>query len=260
MKSCIYEGQVSHRRFTPNRHEFDYSLFLMYVDLDELPTLFDNFWLWSSTRFNLAWLNRQDHMGEKHQPLMESVRNRIYETTGLQAKGPVRLLTHFRYLGFGFNPVSFYYCFNEQDTEVEHIICEVNNTPWGEQHIYVLSEQDNHGQGAVKNYQRAKEFHVSPFMPMDIDYSWRFNQPGERLNVHMENYHNQQKIFDATLSLKKSPISSYHLTRVLVKFPLVTVKVVVGIYFEAIRLWLKKIPFYTHPGNDKEEPKEARKL
>lgn len=260
MKSCIYEGQVRHRRFTPNLHEFDYSLFLMYVDLDELPTLFNPFWLWSGKRFNLAWLNRKEHLGDNQQPLIESVRKRIQESTGIQAMGPIRLLTHFRYFGFGFNPVSFYYCFNEQDTEVETVVCEVNNTPWGEQHIYVLSEQDNRGQGAIKIYQRAKEFHVSPFMPMDIDYNWRFNLPEDRLNVHMENYHNQRKIFDATLMLKKAPITSYHLARVLIQFPLVTVKVVTGIYFEAIRLWLKKIPFYSHPDNNKEEPEQASKL
>jgi DUF1365 family protein len=229
----------------------------MYVDLDELPTLFDRFWLWSARRFNLAWFRREDHMGDKAQPLVEVVRDRIEEATGKRPAGPIRLLTHFRYLGFGFNPVSFYYCFDEQDQKIETIVCEVNNTPWGEQHLYILNEKDNEGRGSHKQYRRSKEFHVSPFMPMDIEYDWRFNQPGERLNVHMQNYREGSKLFDATLKLERSPMTSFNLARVLVQFPLVTIKVVAGIYFEALRLWLKKTPFYSHPGN-KEAPEEAK--
>jgi DUF1365 family protein len=259
MKSCIYEGQVRHRRFTPRTHEFDYSLFLMYVDLDESPSLFDNFWLWSGRRFNMAWLNRKDHMGASGSSLSDEVRSRIQAATGIETRGPIRLLTHFRYFGFGFNPVSFYYCFDEHDKNLETIVCEVNNTPWGEQHIYVLSEQDNIGKGSSKIYHKPKEFHVSPFMPMDMEYNWSFNQPAEKLNVHMVNYREQEKIFDATLTLKRSPITSFHLARVLVQYPWVTLKVVVAIYFQALRLWLKKIPLHSHPDDNKEAPKQASK-
>ena len=257
MKSCIYEGQVRHRRFTPREHSFEYKLFLMYLDLEESSTLFDRFWFWSTRRFNLAWFKRQDHMGDPKQSLVESVREKIFKATGVKTKGPIRLLTHFRYFGFGFNPVSFYYCFDEKDQSLEHIVCEVNNTPWGEQHIYVLDERDNTGEGEHLVFTQPKEFHVSPFMPMDMHYSWRFNQPKAHLNVHMENYRQQEKVFDATLTLKQAPISSFNLARVLVVYPLVTVKVVVGIYFEALRLWLKKIPFYSHPDENKEAPKSA---
>jgi len=231
----------------------------MYVDLEECKTLFDRFWLWSTKGFNMARLKRTDHMGDADQPLIETVREKIFNATGLKAEGPIRLLTHFRYFGFGFNPVSFYYCFDKNDRKLETIVCEVNNTPWGDQHIYVLNEQDNLGEGKHMVFSRPKEFHVSPFMPMDMDYNWRFNEPGEHLNVHMENYREQEKIFDATLSLKRSPISSYHLARVLIAYPLVTIKVVAGIYFEALRLWLKKVPFYSHPDDNKEAPKSASK-
>ena len=257
MKSCIYEGQVRHRRFAPRGHEFSYRLYLMYIDLDELPGLFDRFWLWSTGHFNLAWFRRADHFGDRNQTLPESVRDRVEYATGKRPLGPVRLLTHFRYLGYGFNPVSFYYCFDEHDEQIETIVCEVNNTPWGEQHLYILPEAENEGRGMHKQFRRSKEFHVSPFMPMDIEYDWRFSEPGESLNVHMENYHDGQKLFDATLKLERKPISSFNLARVLVKFPLVTIKVVAGIYFEALRLWLKKTPFYSHP-NDKEAPESAK--
>jgi len=257
MKSCIYEGQVRHRRFAPRSHEFSYGLYLMYIDLEELPGLFDRFWLWSARRFNLAWFKRSDHMGDSERPLIDVVSDQVEAATGERPQGPIRLLTHFRYLGYGFNPVSFYYCFDEKDEQVETIVCEVNNTPWGEQHIYVLPEKDNQGQGTHKQFRHGKEFHVSPFMPMDIDYDWRFNEPADRLNVHMENYREGAKLFDATLQLKRSPMTTFNMARVLVKFPVVTVKVVAGIYFEALRLWLKKTPFYTHPGN-KEAPEQAK--
>lgn len=257
MKSCIYEGQVRHRRFTPRSHEFSYALYLMYVDLDELPGLFDRFWLWSDRRFNLAWFRRQDHMGDPDRQLVEVVRDKLEDAMGKRPAGPIRLLTHFRYLGYGFNPVSFYFCFDDRDENIEAIVCEVNNTPWGEQHLYVLPEKDNLGKGGHLKFLRSKEFHVSPFMPMDIDYDWRFSKPHDLLNVHMENYRKGDKLFDATLTLERTQITSASLARVLIQYPWVTVKVVLGIYYEALRLWLKKTPVYLHP-DKKEAPEEAK--
>ena len=251
MKSCIYEGQVRHRRFTPKQHVFNYRLYMMFLDLEELPTLFDKYWLWSSKRFNLAWFKRADHMGDSDESLITSVRKKISEKTGLMPEGPIRILTHCRYFGFGFNPVSFYYCYDKDDQYIEFIVAEVNNTPWGEQYCYVLSETDNKNERPDrkirKQYLPVKDFHVSPFMPMDMTYDWRFNTPQDRLSVHMQNFKDDEKIFDATLDLKQAPISSKNLARVLTQYPLITVKVVVGIYYEALRLLLKRIPFYDHP-------------
>lgn len=251
MKSCIYEGRVRHRRFSPRKHEFSYSLYMMYLDLDELPHVFNRFWLWSANRFNLAWFKRADHIGHHDTPLKQAVRDKLYEHTGIKAQGPIRLLTHCRYFGFGFNPVSFYYCYDSNDTHVEHIIAEVNNTPWGEQYCYVLTEADNvaqeDGGSGHKRYQPVKDFHVSPFMPMNIDYDWRFNHPDQRLTVHMQNFIDGDKLFDATLDLQYRPMTSLNMARVLSQYPVVTMKVVAGIYFEALRLMLKRIPFYDHP-------------
>lgn len=251
MNSGIYEGQVRHRRFSPRHNEFSYRLYMMYLDLDELPTLFDRFWLWSSSGFNLGWFRRADHLGDPDKNLVEAVRETILEHTGIHARGPIRLLTHCRYLGFGFNPVSFYYCFDKHDKHLEHIIAEVNNTPWGEQYCYVLTESDNvhpaKDQSHIKQYKPVKNFHVSPFMPMNIDYDWRFTQPDERLTVHMHNYLDGDKLFDATLDFKYRPMTSMNMARVLVQYPVVTVKIVVGIYYEAMKLMLKRIPFFDHP-------------
>ena len=247
MKSCIYEGQVRHRRFAPRSHKFSYKLFLMYVDLEELPNLFKENRFWSVKGFNLAWFKRKDHVGNPDKSLATEIRDQVERASGSRPQGPIRLLTHFRYFGLCFNPVSFYYCFDKNDQHLETIVCEVNNTPWGERHLYVLDEQQNIARGKLKRYQRSKAFHVSPFMPMDIQYNWLFKPPADRLSVHMENYQEQAKLFDATLTLRRQPITSKNLARVLLTYPLITVKVVVAIYFEALRLWLKKTPFYSHP-------------
>ena len=255
MKSCIYEGQVRHRRFTPAIHAFNYRMYMMYLDLDELPVLFKPFWLWSSERFNLAWFRRSDHMGDANTPLIECVRDKVQEHTGIRPEGPVRLLTHCRYFGHGFNPVSFYYCYDKHDKHVEHIVAEVNNTPWGEQYCYVLAANDNLKASADNTtahlqYRPSKAFHVSPFMPMNMNYDWRFNQPDERLTVHMQNFIDDEKIFDATLDLAYQPIGHASMARVLLKYPVITLKVVVGIYYQALLLFIKRVPFVDHPGID----------
>lgn len=225
---------------------------MMYLDLAELPTLFDRYWLWSARRPNLAWFDRRDHMGDQHTSLIDSVRETIRSQTGVEADGPIRLLTHCRYFGFGFNPVSFYYCFDREDTHVETIVAEVNNTPWGEQYCYILNEQQDVSDSKHhKRFLPAKDFHVSPFMPMQIDYDWRFSTPGERLTVHMENHTDGSKLFDATLDLHEREITSSNLARVLLRYPVVTMKVVAGIYYEALRLLIKRTPVFDHPDTNK---------
>ncbi len=259
MKSCIYTGQVRHRRFAPTQHEFSYDLFMMYVDLAELPGIFQKRWFWSTNRFSLAWFRREDHYGKPAVRLDESIRQLVQKETGYRPLGPIRLLTHFRYFGYGFNPVSFYYCFDKDDNHVETIVAEVNNTPWNEQHCYVLSEKRNECNIRNKRYRFDKDFHVSPFMEMNINYDWRFIQPDERLNVHMENIltdsDNNKKIFDATLVMKRQPITSFTLARTLVRFPFMTGKIIAGIYYQALKLWLKKAPFYSHPKHNTEQLK-----
>ncbi|MGB5623869.1 MAG: DUF1365 domain-containing protein [Gammaproteobacteria bacterium] len=253
--SCIYEGRVRHRRFTPVEHAFDYRLFMMYVDLDEAPRLFRRRWLWSVSRRALAWLKREDHLGDPQQPLADAVRDLVAERTGRRPTGPIRLLTHLRYFGYCFNPVSFYYCFDAADEQVETIVAEVNNTPWGEQHCYVLDDGVNVGDAGMRRFDLRKEMHVSPFMPMDIDYDWRFSDPLDALSVHMQNLQGSDKLFDATLALTRTEISRASLARVLLSYPLMTARVFLAIHWQALRLWLKRVPFLTHPA--KEAPAAA---
>ena len=248
MKSCLYVGQVRHRRFAPRDHAFYYKLFQVYLDLDELDTVFRKHWFWSVARPNLASFRREDHLGDPSQPLSEAVRDLVESNSGLRPKGPIRMLTHLRYFGYGFNPVSFYFCFDEHDEKVETVVAEVNNTPWGEQHCYVLDESINTGSEHKKRYQINKQFHVSPFMDLDMLYSWRLTRPGNHLLIHIENEKDCAKLFDATLVLEREEISTKSLARVLARFPFMTAKIVLAIYFEALRLWLKKVPLFNHPG------------
>ena len=247
MHSKLFVGQVRHRRFTPREHEFSYKMFMMYLDLDELPTLFDRFLLWSSKRFNIAYFSRKDHMGDENLSLKQSIIDLVKDETGLALKGPVRLLTHLRYLGYGFNPVSFYYCFDETDDHVQVIVAEVNNTPWGEQFCYVLPVDSHQRNTEQFKFELDKAFHVSPFNPMDQNYEWYFSHRDKHLGVHMENWRNGEKIFDASLSLDARPIDSKNLSQALLHFPLMTMKVTYRIYYQALKLWFKRTPFYSHP-------------
>lgn len=245
--SAIYEGWVRHRRFRPARHLFGYRLFMMYLDLDELPGLFDRRWLWSARRLNLACFRRADHLGDPRLPLDECVRQLVGDRSGRRPQGPIRLLTHLRYWGYGFNPVSFYFCFDRSDRDLETVVGEVNNTPWGEQHCYVLHRAMDSGPAPRKCYRFPKAFHVSPFMGMKQDYTWHFTAPGDRLRVHMDNREDGDRLFDATLLLRRREIGARSLARVLVQYPLMTAKVITAIHWQALRLWLKRCPVYPHP-------------
>ncbi len=248
MHSCIYTGTVRHRRFRPRPNMFRYRLFFMYLDLAELPTLFDRHPLWSFQRPNFAYFRRKDHFGDPKQPIDQAVRGLVAKETGSRPEGPIRLLTHLRYFGYCFNPASFYYCYDSTDSTLETIVVEIHNTPWGEVHCYVLSCEQN--QHPVKNWRRhqlKKVFHVSPFIDMDIDYDWRFRVPGASVSVHMIDFQNGQKLFDASLALKRSEISPRALTHVLIKYPLMTARVTTLIYWQALRLMLKKVPLLVHP-------------
>jgi DUF1365 family protein len=258
MKSSIYVGQVRHRRMKPVPHGFRYRMFMMYLDLAELPSVFRGRWFWSACRPALARFRRRDHLGDPGVPLDQAVRELVRSETGTTPAGPIRLLTHLRYFGHVFNPVSFYYCFDAEDQRVETIVAEVSNTPWGERHCYVLPQSADAGRAGHHRFMPEKEFHVSPFMEMEVAYDWRFSEPGKRLTVHMENSLEGAKVFDATLDLKRERISGQSLSRVLVLFPLMTVRIVAAIYWEALKLWLKGVPVHDHPAKRNAAPENSR--
>ena len=176
---------------------------------------------------------------------MTAIRELVESRTGKKPTGPITLLTHLRYFGYVMNPVSFYYCWNNERTRVETVVAEVHNTPWGEQHCYVLDGEINPGGNRQFNFN--KSFHVSPFMGMDQEYAWYFNCPDERVHISMQSFENEQHMFTASMRLQSQPISQSSLNRVLFNYPLMTVKVIAAIYWQALKLWWKKTPFYEHP-------------
>lgn len=247
MHTCIYEGLVRHRRYLPAAHSFSYKLFYIYLDLDELDQVFKKRWFWSCKGPNLARFKRSDFLGDHNVRLKQAVIDTVEIQSSVRPTGPIRLLTHLRYFGYIFNPVNFYYCFNKDDTHVEHIVAEITNTPWGERQIYVLSlDKDQHNCSRMK-FVFDKIFHVSPFMPMTLKYDWRFTSPSMNLTVHMNNFEDGNKIFDATLSLARRSFTGFNAARALVLYPFLTIKVIIAIYWQAFRLFIKKIPFHTHP-------------
>lgn len=263
--SAVFEGWVRHRRFEPVEHSFRYPLFLMYLDLDELPGVLDPYPGWSARRRALARFRRADFMGDPARPLAECARDAVEAESGRRPTGPVRLLAGLRHLGHSFNPVSFYYCFDSAAARVEAVVADVRNIPWGERHAYVLARGDR--EGPVLSDELEKALHVSPLMGMDQRYSFRASEPGDRLAVHIESRPRPcdaapgdreaaaqdhvdpgaPKSFDATLSLRRRELSRPLMARLLARHPAISLQVVARIYAQSLRLKLKGARYFPHP-------------
>lgn len=268
MHSCIYEGTVSHCRFEPVEHRFNYRLFMLFLDLSELPTLVGKSSgayarsestrpLISGSKFSLSSFLSSDHLIGVD-ALDSQVRELVLKESGQRPSGPIRLLTQLRYFGYYFSPLNLFYVYSQDGSRVDSVVAEVNNTPWGERHLYLLWQGNQKVDGCNGNrlsFEHPKQMHVSPFMDMDMNYRWRLNDPQERLSVCLENYRDDRRLFAASMNFNRRELTTANLRWMTLRYPLMTVQIIAAIHYQALKLWLKKCPVYLHP--NKRQPTAA---
>jgi DUF1365 family protein len=230
---------------------------MIYLDLDELPTLAGRGGLIAGTKYASRSFLRGDHLFDTSQPLAGEVREIIRQQTGTLPDGPIRLLTQLRYFGYYFSPLNLFYVYDERDERVECVVAEVNNTPWKERHCYVLWDGNRTAGAERLRFSHPKEFHVSPFLGMEMEYRWRLTEPASNLTVQLANLENSQLLFDASMTLRRRELNRPQLRRMTLRYPLMTAQISAAIYFQALKLWWKKCPFYPHPKKQDNSPSPA---
>ncbi|KFF50279.1 hypothetical protein GY26_03055 [Gammaproteobacteria bacterium MFB021] len=260
--SRLATGQLRHRRFVPTQHRFDYRVWMLWLDLDELPALLARTPGFGTRRYAPARFRREDYLAPHALPLAAAVRQRLREELGEElgkemgeeldeiTDGPIRMLTQLRLFGVLFNPLTLYYVYDRHE-RLRAVLGEVTNTPWGERQVYACRVDDTRH---LCQAQFDKRLHVSPFNPMSMTYRWRFNRPDERLLMHMETWAEAARHFDATLTLSLAPATRRALVGELLRHPLMTLKTIAAIHWQALRLWLKRTPIHDHPGREQNSP------
>ena len=242
MNSCVYYGDIFHKRFTHGGHAFSYKLDYLYLDLDEIEQVFAQSRYWSANAFNLVSFIRQDYLPGEHADLRQEVIHRIKLLSGELFSGKVFLLTTLRSLGYCMNPISLFYCIDGD--ELKYVLAEVHNTPWDERHLYLLSGPDF-------STKTEKNFHVSPFMPMDTTYHWIISDPGEQFSVGINISQNSEPLFTASMKLARQVLSEGNISHMIWRQMRQSLRTVSAIYLQAARLWIKRVPFYGHPNKKK---------
>jgi DUF1365 family protein len=256
--SGIYAGTLRHRRLHPRRHEFTYPIFMAFLDIDKLPELMEISPLASYNRRNIISYRERDHFGDPALPLRERLRLDAQRAAlPCDLASSVFVLTHLRTFGYNFNPVSFYYSYNT--SAFDSVMAEVNNT-FGETQNYWLVNHDEAPAGAPRRYRFSKTFHVSPFMSMDQKYDWTFTPPGDDLVVECMNFEAGGLVFDSTLKLARREWTRRELHRAIAEFPLMTVRVIAAIHWQAVRLMLKGVSAAAHPGKGTFTRRNTREL
>ena len=258
MESAIYVGTVRHRRFAPKRHVFTYPLFMAFLDVDRIAELMQISPFSAQNKFAWASFHDRDHFGDSQLTLRQRIERDALAHGVAAPRGPVFLLTHLRYLGYNFNPVSFFYSYSNEN-RFDSVLAEVNNT-FGETENYWLTgavEQPAHNS---KKYRFQKTFHVSPFMKLGHSYEWTFTPPGDQLIVQSMNYEDGKLLFDSTLKMERREWSRAELHRTLRQYPWMTAKVITAIHWQALRLLVKGVPHVPHPGPERYQTVNVKNL
>ncbi len=238
--SSLYLGRLVHLRRSPKRHRLQVPLYMLYLDLDELEQV-DSTLLLNVDGPGLLSFHRSDYFGDPEKPLKQSLLEAVSRELGISNISSIRVLTQVRVLGYVFNPVSFYFCFSE-DEQLLAVVSEITNTPWNERHAYYLRAQGNR---VALSFH--KNFHVSPFFPMEQCYDWYFSSPGEGLKVIMKNYQEGKLVFSAHLSLTRNILAPRNIFKTFFQYPLMSIWIHFLIYLHALLLKLKGVPFFAHP-------------
>lgn len=241
IESAIYKGVVYHQRSLPKLHKFSYQIYLYWIKLNEIDQLASSIKGFGNTKkgLNAVKFRREDYLGDPNVPLQQAVLTRMNELRPQNVaplEGDVFMLGQVRTFGLYFSPVNLYYL-RAKNGSFSHLLAEVSNTPWNERHHYLID--------LANQKDMDKAFHVSPFNPIDMVYKWQVQQPNEDLKLHLSCY-KQQKHFEAALDLQKIPLSSATLRQALISIPSMTIKTVAGIYWQATKLFFKRMPIYMH--------------
>ncbi|WP_295651406.1 DUF1365 domain-containing protein [uncultured Mucilaginibacter sp.] len=247
MNSCLYKAKVMHHRLAPKVHSFHYSVFMFYLDLDEIDMLHRKLKLMSRNHFNLFNFKDSDHLQLPREKPDASKNVRAHLVDYLAGngvdigKGRIMVLTNLSTLGYQFNPVSFYFCYDEQGALACSVV-EVCNT-FREMKPYFLGANTRVGDTFKLN--TTKYFYVSPFIDMDTNFDFDLQEPGEKMQLKIDDYDKEGKrFFISTLSGVRKPLTDANLLLYFISFPLITVKVIGLIHWQAFKLWLKKLPYH----------------
>lgn len=244
---ALYAGTVRHRRRAPKAHEFRYGLFMALLDIDRIPEAMAVSWLTGYNRWRWAAFFDGDHIGDPLRPLRDRVVTSARRAGVALPDGPIHLLTHLRYAGYVFNPISLYYCYGD-DGRLRRVLADVRNTYGGRREYWLEPADERDGRLRAS---AAKSLYVSPFMPFDVTYEFLLTPPGDGLVAHInvgpDDGSLRPTMFDATLTLRRRPWTAATLRAALMRQPLMTAKVIGAIHWEAMRLRLKGLPIVPMP-------------
>lgn len=236
LNSAIYVGEVRHKRLQPCEHSFFYKIFFLAIDLDEMDKLNTLCWWFKRDKFAPLSFRSSDYLQQKERVTKDLVWQKVEQLGGENLAGKVLFIGQMRCFGLYFSPINLYYCYN-QSNQLAYLLAEVSNTPWHERHYYLIDINSD--------LTCDKDFHVSPFMDLNMRYQWRIKAPGEDLILHIENY-SEKKIFSASLNMKRIEFSNQNLRNCVLSIPVMTLKTLAGIYWQALKLFIKGVPYVAH--------------